>query len=320
MLMTQPPNPADNPPGGYPPPPGWGTPPPGAFPPPGSYPPPPGAYPPPGGYPPPGAYPPPPPAAGGYAPPPPGYGRPAFGIGEGLSWAWNKFTKNATPLIVASLIWGLIFLAVAGVFVVLLNAVSPEMFAVSETGDTLTEFSATEITGETLVVFMLGWIVFFLLSGAVSSAFYSGLLDIADGRPVTVGSFFRPRKIGAVLLASLIIGIVSSLVTFPVQQAPYVGPLIAFVIGVAVSVFTMFTTVAIVDRGLSAIQGIKTSIGVTRARFGESALVWLISEALLFVGAMLCLVGLLVAAPVALLLIVYAFRKLSGGTVAPATV
>jgi uncharacterized membrane protein len=234
-----------------------------------------------------------------------------------LSWAWNKFTKNAAPLILASLFWGLIFAVVAGVFAVLLNSVSPEFFAISEDGEAIT---GTEITGATLAVFMAGWVVFFLLSGAIASAYYSGLLEIADGRPVSVGSFFRPRNIVSVLLASLLIGIVSSIVTFPLQQVPYVGPLIGFAIGAAVSIFTMFTTVSIVDRGLSPINGIKTSIGIARAHFGDSLLVWLVSQALLFAGALVCLVGLLATAPIALLLIVYAYRKLSGGMVAPATV
>jgi uncharacterized membrane protein len=206
------------------------------------------------------------------------------------------------------------------VFVALLNSVSPEIFAVSETGDSITEFSGTEITGATVAVLMIGWVVFFLLAGAISSAYYSGLLEIAEGRAVTVGSFFRPRNIVSVLLASLLIGVVSSVVTFPLQQVPYVGTFLAFIVGAAVSIFAMFTTVAIVDRGLSPIEGIKTSLGIARAHFGESLVLWLVTEALFIVGAMLCLVGLLVTMPVALLLIVYGYRKLSGGTVAPATV
>jgi uncharacterized membrane protein len=40
----------------------------------------------------------------------------------------------------------------------------------------------------------------------------------------------------------------------------------------------------------------------------------------LFVGALFCLVGLLVTVPVAFLFIVYTYRKLSDGSVAPATV
>ncbi len=43
-----------------------------------------------------------------------------------------------------------------------------------------------------------------LVSGAVASAYYGGLLDIANGQPVSVGSFFRPRNVVSVVIASLI--------------------------------------------------------------------------------------------------------------------
>ena len=46
-------------------------------------------------------------------------------------------------------------------------------------------------------------------------------------------------------------------------------------------------------------------------------LVWLVVVALAIVGALLCGVGLLVAIPVGLLIEVYAYRKLTGGSVAP---
>ena len=49
-------------------------------------------------------------------------------------------------------------------------------------------------------------------------------------------------------------------------------------------------------------------------------LFWLTSTAITLVGALLCGVGLLVAAPVAYLLQVYAYRRLSGGALAPATI
>lgn len=339
--MTQPPNPADYPPppggyppppqggfppppppppGAYPPPPGWGGPPQGAYPPPGGYPPPPGGFPPPGGYPPPGNYPPPPPAEGGFAPPPPGHDVSPSTVGEGLSWAWNKFSKNAVPLMVATLIFGLILFAVMGLFGWLISIVTPETFTVYDDGGDITELVTMGDSPLGTALSMLSWVVFAVLAGAMAAAYYVGLLDIADGRPVTIGSFFRPRKVASVVVASLIIGLVTSIVTFPLMLVPYVGTLIAFLLTVLVSTFVVFTTVAIVDRGLPPVAGIKESIGLVRSRFGESLLVWLISEALLLIGAFLCGVGLLVTAPVALLFIVHAYRRFSGGTVAPATV
>jgi uncharacterized membrane protein len=222
-----------------------------------------------------------------------------------LSWAWNKFSKNAAPLILASLFWGLIFAVVAGVFAVLFNSVSPEFFAISEDGESVT---GTEITGATLVVLMAGWVVFFLLSGAIASAYYSGLLEIADGRPVSVGSFFRPRNIVAVVIAGLVVDLVT-----------IVGLLACILPGLAFMVFAWFTTVAIVDRNLSPIDGIRASIDIVKANFGSVLLAVLTFLALIFVGVLFCGVGLLVTAPVAYLFLVYTYRRLSGGSVAPAT-
>ncbi|MBV9723370.1 MAG: hypothetical protein JO082_15820, partial [Mycobacterium sp.] len=48
-------------------------------------------------------------------------------------------------------------------------------------------------------------------------------------------------------------------------------------------------------------------------------LFYLVFLLVLIVGAFLCGVGLIVAAPVALLLLVYTYRRLSGGAIAPRT-
>jgi len=335
--VTEPPVPPSNfppagdyppPPGNYPPPgpgygppPGWGPPPQGAYPPPpGAYPPPPpGAYPPPGSYPPPppgaypppGSYPPPPSADGGYFPPPPGYGAPANGysVGEGLSWAWQKFTKNAVPLVVATLVFWLIGLLLSWVSQTVLQAVSPETFTAFDTADGVFETATPTLTGVGLAVMILSSIVQILVKGGIASAGYGGLLDIANGQPVSIGSFFRPRNIVAVIVASLIVDIVT-----------IVGLFACILPGLAVFVFAWFSTVAIVDRNLSPIDGIRASIDIVKKNFGSVLLAILTWAALHIVGALLCGVGLLVTIPVAYLFLVYTYRRLSGGSVAPATV
>jgi len=306
--MTQPPHPGEYPPpGGYPPPP------PGGYPPPGGPPPQPphGGYgappPPPGwGYPPPGGYPPPPPAEGGYLPPPPGYGKPAYSIGEGLSWAWNKFTKNPVPLLVATLVFWVIGAGLNYLFSRALDAVSPETFIAYDGGEGLIETTTRTMTGAGLAVFILGAVVQILVKGAIASAGYSGLLDIANGRQVSVGSFFRPRNIVAVVVAGLIVDIVT-----------FVGLLLCILPGLVVLLFAWFTTVSIVDRNLSPIDGIRASVDIVKANFGQVLLAALTFVGLLLFGALLCGVGLLVTVPVAYLFLVYTYRKLSGGTVAP---
>lgn len=291
------------PPGGYPPPPpGWGYPPPPA-----------GGYPPPqqGGYPPPPGWGYPPPPQQGWAPPPPGYGvpRPDYTVGDALSWAWQKFTRNALPLVVATLVFGLLLIVLNMLSSQLLQVVSPETLTATETGDGLIETTTRSISGAGIAVLTLSTLVQLLVSGVIASAYYGGLLDIANGQPVSVGSFFRPRNVISVVIASVIVGILTLF-----------GAVLCIIPGLIVTVFTLFSTVAIVDRNLSPIDGIRASIDVTKGNFGKVLLAWLVSVALLIVGALLCGAGLIVAAPVAYLFIVYTYRKLSGGSVAPATV
>ena len=147
-----------------------------------------------------------------------------------------------------------------------------------------------------------------IVKGAIASAGYAGLLDIANGQPVTIGSFFRPRNIVAVVVAGLIVDLVT-----------IVGLFACILPGLAFMVFAWFSTVAIVDRNLSPIDGIRASIDIVKANFGSVLLAVLTFAALHLVGFLLCGVGLLVTIPVAYLFLVYTSRRLSGGSVAPAT-
>ena len=317
------------PPGGYPPPP---PPPPGGGyqppPPPGGYPPPPppgGGYQPPppsGGYPPPpppGGYPPPPPPGGGYPPPPgggyapppgaggPGYGvAPQFSIGDGFSWAWGQFTANAAPLLVATVVYGVIVGVIYGIVYALAFALAPDSVTTynSDGGGFDYQTSASFGIGS-IAVMVIGGIILFIVVAVIQSAYISALLDIANGQQVSVGSFFKPRSVGNVILATVIIGVLTS-----------IGYALCVLPGLVVAIFTMFAIVALLDRNLSATDSIKASYEIVKANFGQVLLTWLVLAAIGIVGALVCGVGLLVAIPVAALLEVYAYRRLSGGEVA----
>ena len=83
--------------------------------------------------------------------------------------------------------------------------------------------------------------------------------------------------------------------------------------------------IAVVDDGghlvaFARMDGaIKASIDIVKANFVPALLTWLITLVIVGVGALLCGIGLLVAAPVAALFLVHAYRKLTGGQVAPLT-
>jgi uncharacterized membrane protein len=275
--------------GGYPPPPGGGAPPPP--PPQGGYPPPPqGGYPPPGGYPPGGA---------GFG------GAQAYSIGDAFSWAWNKFSSNAVALIVSTLVYAVILGVLAGITYGLAIALAPDMVTTyEEYGSGFSYSTSAGFGAASMIVLVLGGIILLVVGAAIQSAYISGLLDIANGQPVTIGSFFKPRNVGAVIIATLIVAVLTA-----------IGLLLCIIPGIIVAFLAWFTFIALLDRNLSPVDAIKASVDVTKNNVGPAVLTWLVRAAILAVGSAVCYVGLLVAGPLAGLIEVYAWRKLTGGQV-----
>lgn len=334
--------------GGFPPPPPGGYPPPpqqGGYPPPpppqgGGYPPPPpggaGGYPPPSGFPPGGGYPPP----GGYPPAPgypapgypqagaPGYGGAPYSVGDAFSWAWNKFLKHPAELIVPGLVFGLASVVLWFIITLIASALGTESTSSYESYDSGFSFSASSndlgVAGG--IVMFVGAIVMLIVSGWIAAAYTAGLLDIANGQPVTIGSFFKPRNVGNVILATVIVGVITFAVNFVLQLPTLlVGALwfvtmpLTLIADVIIAILFLFTTVAAVDRNLSAVDAVKASFELVKPNFGTVFLTVLVMIAIAIVGSIPCGLGLIVGFPLILLIQVYAWRRLSGGPVAPLT-
>jgi uncharacterized membrane protein len=206
---------------------------------------------------------------------------------------------------VSTLVYALIVGVLYGIVYGLAFALAPSPVTTYDSYGGGFEYSAsTSLGAASIAVLVLGMIVLLVAVAAMQSAYYSGVLDIANGQPVAIGSFFKPRMVGSVVIATVLIGI-----------AWAIGSL-CFILGIVVGIFTVFTTVAIIDRSLSPIDGIKTSIDIARANFVQVLLTWLLAAVIGVAGLLVCGVGLLVSAPVSVLYVVYAWRKLTGGQIA----
>ncbi|MCV7191969.1 hypothetical protein [Mycolicibacterium brumae] len=255
----------------------------------------------------------------------PGYGQPApFHLGEAFGWAWNKFTKNPAATILPVLIIGVIF---AVVFTALWgSSMSAVMAGDPAAGDSVSEVDVT--AGTDLFSMFVFNVIAILLGAAFTSAYYSGALELADGRPVTVSSFIKPRRFGAVVAVMLIIGATSSvinwLIVLPANNSgsmalSMLASTAALVVALGIALFTMFAVMALLDRGLSPVEALKFSIALVRRNLGTAIVVLVTAAVICIAGAMLCGVGILVAAPVAMLLQTYTWRKLTDGHIAPVT-
>jgi uncharacterized membrane protein len=294
-------------PGGYGPmpgpPPGYGGPPPGyGGPPPGYGGPPPGyGGPPPGGYgaPPPGYGPPP----GGFQPP--GYGQQPqpFSVGDAFSWAWNKLSKNGVPVLVSYLIWRAILGALNFVFNLITGLFDAAGTTTTDAGQTTTTSPGMAIAG--LVIALIVYAVTLVVEVYSWASLITGCLDIADGKPVTIGSFFKPRNLGPAMLAALLVGVLTAL-----------GFVLLIIPGIIFAVLASLTLYFVIDRSMGAVDALKASIATVRANVGAILMAVLVTIGTTLLGALACCVGLLVAVPLNTLIWTYTYRKLSGGQVA----
>jgi uncharacterized membrane protein len=206
---------------------------------------------------------------------------------------------------VATLVFVVVVAALWGIINVVQMLVSPggTSYFADDSGLSFS-YAATGVAG--FLVMVIGWILLTIVGAVVQAGFIAGVLEIANGQQVSVGSFFKPR--GSVILA----GVASGALIL-------VGSILCFLPGIIAWFLLMFTVIAACDRNLSPVDSIKSSFETTTKQFGPALLTALAYGALIFVGSLFCGVGILVTGPLATLLLVYAYRSLNGGYVAPAT-
>jgi uncharacterized membrane protein len=285
----------------YEPQPPVGNPPPGAeipvtptgYPQYGTYAPPP-AYPPPPGYlPQPGYLPP------GYGPPPgyayQRYAPPQFTAGDAWNWAWGQFRKRAGLLIGGPLAWLGVIAATLVPFIIGIVSMDPNSPAF-------------------IVVMVLMYLAIFGVGLLMSNCLMATQFDIADAKPITLGTFFHPRHFGPYVAVYLLTVLITA-----------VGAVACILPGIILGFFAQYAPYFVIDRQLSPIAAIKASFTFVKNNLGTTILVYLIVIAagvvaelgtLLTLGfgglailpAMLSLVGLIH---------VVTYRHLSGGQVAP---
>jgi uncharacterized membrane protein len=206
------------------------------------------------------------------------------------------------PLVVATLIYAVLF-AIAYAVTLLGGGLGGTTTTTTTDGYTTT---STDIGAGGLAAMIAGYILLYAIGIFAQSAFLSGILDIADGRPVSIGSFFKPRNLGQVILAAIIVGILTS-----------IGSFLCVIPGLIVGIFAQFAIPFVIDRNQNAIDALKSSFSTVSSNFANALLAWLVAAAAVVVGFIACGVGILVGGPVASLITIYAYRKLSGGQVVP---
>jgi uncharacterized membrane protein len=251
---------------------------------------------------------------GGYGAPPPSaspYGQPqpaGYSPTEAIGYGWNKFKASPATLLVPMIVVWVVLVVVA---IILELAVYSSLLQSHDCTKTIlgnrveTQCSpsfVTQLFGGALISAIL--IVVFNIAAA---GLYKGATHVTDGRPFAMGQMFEGWDKGQVALAALIIAVATA-----------IGSFLCYIPGLIVGFFTMFTMLFVVDKQMPAVDAIRASVKLVADNIGNSIVFYLLAAVCLIVGACLCGVGLLVAAPVVLVALAYTFRKFQGEQVTAA--
>ncbi|HRV69509.1 MAG TPA: hypothetical protein P5108_08675 [Marmoricola sp.] len=288
---------------------------------------PPGGAPPP---PPPSHYGAPPPVPGGppASPPPAGYPAPGgadapYSATDAIGYGWEKFKDNVGPMIsitlcivgviagVMAVVWGV--MAAMGAFAT--NSVqsnidncdvnSPDYFQCVSDASNSAAVSGGFGFGM-MIMLMGGMLVAMLASLYFQAAAYKGALMIVDGQKPTLGDMFKGWSKGGVLGTMAVMWVIVM-----------VGMMLCYIPGIIASFLLMFAPMFAVDnQGGSITDPLKRSYELVKNNVGQMILLWILTAVVIFVGEILCFVGLLAAFPVVMIAHAYTIRKLEGRPVA----
>jgi uncharacterized membrane protein len=179
---------------------------------------------------------------------------------------------------------------------------------------TQTVFGQSVVTqcGPSFFVSLIGSALAGLVVSFVAQVLGAGLiknaLHIVDGRPTSLGEIAAYATRPQVLVAALI-----------VAGATFVGTILCYIPGIIAAFLLNWTMFYVVDEDMPPVDAAKASFSFATSHLAETAVFYLLGIVALVVGALLCLVGLLVAAPVLLIAAAFTFRILNGRQVtAPA--
>lgn len=199
-------------------------------------------------------------------------------VGQALSYGWEKFRRNPGPwmgVIAAGLV---IYLG----FVLVVQLTDPT----------------------TMLPLLLIFLAVLAAVWLLQAAMVRGALYETDGNKPHFGSYFRFVNAGNVLITALLAFVLT-----------FLGSAVCIVPGLVAGVLCMFSLHFVVDQNEGPFEALKSSATLVVTNVWPVLLLALSVLFVTLVGALLCGLGLLVAGPVAVMAVTYAYRTLTGGPV-----
>lgn len=235
------------------------------------------------------------------------------GVGDALSYAFNKFKNNWQSWVLFTLIFGAV------------NAVAM-IFTLMGSPDTDASGLATEAPG---AMYWIGMLLSIVASVVLTPFLLHGAFLEVSGRKPALGDFFKATdRIIPVLLVSILVGLITIVVVgipfgiiFGIGIASesigmlFFGVLVYIVLMFVVLIFTAFATYSVVGDAKGPIAALKTSFGIGKSHAGAIILLGIVIGVLTVIAAIPFGLGLLVMYPVSTIAYAYFYRAATGGQI-----
>jgi uncharacterized membrane protein len=243
--------------------------------------------------PPPPGMPPPPPPPGTPPPPAPLAQRP-FGVGEAISYGWNKYWQNVGMLLLITVVILVINVVVSGVASAVGNAF-PRL-----------KFTSGSTTYGIGVGFILLQIVSLVVGAVLAMGLIRATLAVTEGRKPDISMVFRFEGVGSYIIASILVGL-----------GVLIGFIFVIVPGIILLIMWQFFGYVIVENpGTRATDAMRRSAEITRGHRWQLFGLGLLLIGINFLGLLACCVGVIFTEGITAMTVAYAYRTLSGEPVA----
>jgi uncharacterized membrane protein len=203
-----------------------------------------------------------------------------FNVGDAVSYGWNAYWKNVGPMVLIVLVIWAVNVVLALVALPFDNAFARAVFQI------------------------IGWLVGLLLALGLIRA----TLAVTRGVKPEVSMLFETDNFGPYIVAAILFGIGAA-----------IGLILCIVPGIIFITFFGFYGFVIVDQNeQSPIDALKRSKDLVSGHFGAVLGLAVVLILINIVGAILCGIGLLFTIGITAIAWAYAYRALSGQSVAPA--
>jgi len=234
------------------------------------------------------------------------YGQPADGTPyratEAISYGWRKFKASPSTLLVPMLVV-LVVLIAAELLVqfVIVGGLFGSKSCTTSTINGQPSVSCGQSFWRQLLGAGLGATLISLIAQILLAGLYRGATRVTDGKDFSLGQLFEGYNKVQVVFAAIFIAVATGIAT-----------VLCYLPGVLIAFLTSYTLFFIVDQEMEAAEAIQASVKFVWHNFGQTLLFFVLAVITLAIGAVLCLVGLLVAGPVVLIGYAYTYRRLQG--------